>query len=197
MTWLLFRVTMMDKPKILIKKSLQKEKQIALHPLSQRKPCVTPSNATGLYTLPLLQPSFKFLAINSTPSSPRALPMKKVTKSFQPSSSEVRNISYNYKLQEIIPKTDRVKEEGFKCSALFCMHLPGFGKTKPVKERKAETQMHASVNPVLSKPNSSSQKFERSSLLSQARIHENEGDNSFSSYFDLPSELFKFRSHNA
>ena len=188
---------MMDKPKILIKKSLQKEKQIALHPLSQRKPCVTPSNATGLYTLPLLQPSFKFLAINSTPSSPRALPMKKVTKSFQPSSSEVRNISYNYKLQEIIPKTDRVKEEGFKCSALFCMHLPGFGKTKPVKERKAETQMHASVNPVLSKPNSSSQKFERSSLLSQARIHENEGDNSVSSYFDLPSELFKFRSHNA
>ena len=57
--------------------------------------------------------------------------------------------------------------------------------------------MHASVNPVLSKPNSSSQKFERSSLLSQARIHENEGDNSVSSYFDLPSELFKFSSHNA
>ena len=193
MTWLLFRVTMMDKPKILIKKNLQKEKQIAVHPLSQRKPSVTPSNAT----LSLLQPSFKFLATNSTTSSPRALSMNKVTKSLEPSSSEVRNISFNYKLQEIIPKSDRVKEEGFTCSAL-CMHLPGFGKTKPVKARKAETQMHAAVNPVpvLSKPNSL-EKFERSSLVSKARIHENEGDNSFSSYFDLPSELFKFRSHNA
>nr|KYP67858.1 hypothetical protein KK1_024213 [Cajanus cajan] len=95
-------------------------------------------------------------------------------------------MTYNYKLQEI-PKSDRAKEEGFKCGAL-CMYLPGFGKTKPIKERKEETEMHA-VKPVLSEPDSL-EKFER-------RIHENEGDNSISSYFDLPSEFFKFSSHNA
>ena len=163
---------MMDKPKILIKKNLQKEKQIAVHPLSQRKPSVTPSNAT----LSLLQPSFKFLATNSTTSSPRALSMNKVTKSLEPSSSEVRNISFNYKLQEIIPKSDRVKEEGFTCSAL-CMHLPGFGKTKPVKARKAETQMHAAVNPVpvLSKPNSLKNSPQWSRQLSQPTLRR-EGD---------------------
>ncbi|QCD84839.1 hypothetical protein DEO72_LG2g5197 [Vigna unguiculata] len=189
---------MMDKPKSLIKKSLQKEKQIVVHPLPLRKPSVTHSNASGLYTLPLLQPSFKFLAINhpnSTNSSRGAFSRKEETKSLEPSSSEVRNTTYNYKLQEI-PKSYKVREEGFKCSAL-CMPLPGFGKTKPVKARKEETQMHA-VNPVLSlsKP-SSLEKFERSCLVSQARMHENEGDNSISSYFDLPSELFKFSSHNA
>ncbi|WVZ23641.1 hypothetical protein V8G54_002185 [Vigna mungo] len=188
---------MMDKPKSLIKKSLQKEKQI-VHPLPLRKPSVTPSNASGLYTLPLLQPSFKFLAINqpnSTNLSCGALSRKEETKSLEPSSSEVRNMTYNYKLQEI-PKSDEVTEEGFKCSAL-CMPLPGFGKTKPVKARKRETQMHT-VNPVLSlsKP-TSLEKFERSCLVSQVRVHENEGDNSISSYFDLPSELFKFSSHNA
>ncbi|ESW31839.1 hypothetical protein PHAVU_002G272500 [Phaseolus vulgaris] len=168
---------MMDKPKSLIKKSLQKEKQIAVHPLPLRKPSVTPSNnATGLYILPLLQPSSKFLAINH-PNSTNSLSKKKETKSLEPSC-------------------DKIREEGFKCSAL-CMPVPGFGKTKPVKARKEETQMHA-VNPVpsLSKPNSL-EKFERSCLVSQARIHENEGDNSTSSYFDLPSELFKFSSHNA
>ncbi|KAL9329763.1 hypothetical protein ACSQ67_004766 [Phaseolus vulgaris] len=186
---------MMDKPKSLIKKSLQKEKQIAVHPLPLRKPSVTPSNnATGLYILPLLQPSFKFLAINH-PNSTNSLSKKKETKSLEPSSSEVRNMTYNYKLHDI-PKSDKIREEGFKCSAL-CMPVPGFGKTKPVKARKEETQMHA-VNPVLSlsKPDSL-EKFERSCLVSQARIHENEGDNSTSSYFDLPSELFKFSSHNA
>ncbi|CAJ1937805.1 unnamed protein product [Sphenostylis stenocarpa] len=187
---------MMDKPKSLINKSLQKEKEIAVHPLRLRKPSVTPSNATGLYTLPLLQPSFKFLAIshpNSTKSLRGAFSKMKETKRLEP-SSKVRNMN-NYKLQEI-PKSDRVKEEGFKCSAL-CMPLPGFGKTKPVKARKEETQMHA-VNSMVSssKPNSW-QNFERSSLVSQARIHETEEDNSISSYFDLPSELFKFSSHNA
>jgi len=177
------KLHMMDKPKSLIKKSLQKEMQIAVHPLPRRKP----SNATGLYTLPLLQPSFKFLAINhpnSTNSSRGALSVKKETKSLEPSSSEVRNMTYNYKLHDI-RRSDNIREEGFKCSAL-CIPVPGFGKTKPVKARK---EMHA-VNPVLSL-----EKFERSCLVSQARIHENEGDNSTSSYFDLPSELFKFSSH--
>ncbi|KAK7399375.1 hypothetical protein VNO78_10557 [Psophocarpus tetragonolobus] len=185
----------MDKSKTLNNKSLQKEKQIAVHSLSTRKPAVTPSNATGLYTLPLLQPSFKFFTIthpSSATSWPKSWSKKKVTKRLEPSSSKVRNMTYQYKLQEI-PKSDRGKDEGFKCSAL-CMHLPGFGKTKPVKARKEEIQN--AVNPVSSKPNSSV-KIEHSSLVSQARIHENEGDNSISSYFDLPSELFKFSSQNA
>ncbi|KAL2342913.1 hypothetical protein Fmac_004198 [Flemingia macrophylla] len=188
----------MEKPKILIKKSSENEKQNSVHPLPPRKPSSKASNnATGLYTLPLLQPSFKFLAItypNSTTSSPRLnLSKKKVKIKSLESSSKVKNVTYNYKLQEI-PKSDRAKAERFKCSSL-CMYLPWFGKTKPVKERKEETQMRA-VYPVLSEPDSL-ENFEPSSVVTRARIQENEVDNSISSYFDLPSELFKFTSHTA
>ena len=80
----------------------------------------------------------------------------------------------------------------FKWSAL-CMCLPGFGKSKakPVKERKGENEMDHSVSHVMSST-FSFEKFEHDSGVTQDIItHDNHGDESISSYFELPSQVFK------
>ncbi|RDX89694.1 hypothetical protein CR513_28552, partial [Mucuna pruriens] len=89
----------------------------------------------------------------------------------------------------------RVENEGFKGSAL-CMCLPGFGfgKAKTVKARKGGIKMDHSVNHVMSST-FSLENFELDSGVAQGRgiiIQENNHeDDSFSSYFDLPSIIIK------
>jgi len=87
----------------------------------------------------------------------------------------------------------RMKNEGSKCSAL-CMCLPcfGFGKAKAVKARN--NKMDHSVNHVISST-FSLEHFELSSGVAHGKgiiIQENNHeDESFSSYFDLPSIVLK------
>jgi len=85
----------------------------------------------------------------------------------------------------------RMKNEGSKCSAL-CMCLPGFGFGKAKKARN--NKRDHSVNHVMSST-FSLEHFELNSgvahgkgIIIQENSHE---DESFSSYFDLPSIILK------
>ncbi|OMO56010.1 hypothetical protein CCACVL1_26822 [Corchorus capsularis] len=84
-------------------------------------------------------------------------------------------------------------EDDFKCGAL-CLFLPGFGKAKPVRPRKAEaaeTIMMMENNNVISRT-VSLEKFECGSWASSNIIpdHDEDGE-SVNLYFDLPLELIK------
>jgi len=91
----------------------------------------------------------------------------------------------------------RMKNEGFKCSVL-CMCLPcfGFGGTKEVKARTGVKKMDDSENHVMSST-FSLEHFELNSGVAHGKgiiIQENNHeDESFSSYFDLPSIILKCR----
>ncbi|WVZ19903.1 hypothetical protein V8G54_007225 [Vigna mungo] len=86
-------------------------------------------------------------------------------------------------------------EEGSKCSVL-CMYLPcfGFGRSKAVKARRGVNKMNDSVNHVISST-FSLEHFELDSGVAHGKgiiIQENNHeDESFSSYFDLPSIILK------
>ncbi|TKY72642.1 hypothetical protein E2542_SST01385 [Spatholobus suberectus] len=95
----------------------------------------------------------------------------------------------------------RMEDEGSKCGAL-CMCLPGFGfgKAKAVEARKGGIQMDHSVNHVMSST-FSLENFELNSGVTQGKgiiIQENNHeDDSFSSYFDLPSIILKCSGEDA
>lgn len=86
---------------------------------------------------------------------------------------------------------DAVDHEEFKCGAL-CLFLPGFGKGKPVRERKEETESHEKV---MSRT-VSLEKFECGSWASSAVTHDTE-DDSKNLYFDLPLELIRANVNDA
>ncbi|XP_054801452.1 uncharacterized protein LOC129305448 [Prosopis cineraria] len=82
-------------------------------------------------------------------------------------------------------------DKGFKCS---CLYLPGFGKAKPVRPKKEESQI-SSMDRVISRT-VSLEKFECGSWAPSPRAikpvqDQVEGNESVSSYFDLPSELIR------
>ncbi|KAG4946367.1 hypothetical protein HKD37_15G042733 [Glycine soja] len=87
----------------------------------------------------------------------------------------------------------RMEDEGSKCGTL-CMCLPcfGFGKTKPVKARKGGIKVDHSMNHVMSST-FSLENFELNSTQAKGIViqENNHEDDSFSSYFDLPSIVLK------
>ncbi|KAJ1407614.1 hypothetical protein SESBI_24088 [Sesbania bispinosa] len=87
----------------------------------------------------------------------------------------------------------RMKDDGFKCCVFLGMCLPGFGKkAKAVKGRKGGIEMDQysiSMNPV-STVMSSTFSFEINSGVTQSKmVHENNEDDSISSYFELSSTM--------
>ncbi|KAG5132851.1 hypothetical protein JHK82_024039 [Glycine max] len=87
----------------------------------------------------------------------------------------------------------RMQDEGSKCNAL-CMCFPcfGFGKAKPVNARKGGIKMDHSVNHVM--PSTFSlENFKLNSTQGEGIViqENNREDDSFSSYFDLPSIVLK------
>ncbi|KAI9126567.1 hypothetical protein K1719_002163 [Acacia pycnantha] len=78
--------------------------------------------------------------------------------------------------------------KGFKCG---CLYIPGFGKAKPVRPKKEESHDGVMSRTV------SLEKFECGSWAPSPRainpvvMDQVEGNDSVSSYFDLPSELIR------
>ncbi|XP_028758552.1 uncharacterized protein LOC114717545 [Neltuma alba] len=82
-------------------------------------------------------------------------------------------------------------DKGFKCS---CLYIPGFGKAKLVRPKKEESHS-LSIDGVISRT-VSLEKFECGSWAPSPRainpvLDQVEGNDSLSSYFDLPSELIR------
>ncbi|KAJ1378090.1 hypothetical protein SESBI_48213 [Sesbania bispinosa] len=103
--------------------------------------------------------------------------------------------------QEKVFKTEAInndggkgmKDDGFKCCVFLGMCLPSFGKkAKAVKGRKGGIEMDQysiSMNPV-STVMSSTFSFEINSGVTQSKmVHENNEDDSISSYFELSSTM--------
>ncbi|BAT80233.1 hypothetical protein LR48_Vigan468s005500 [Vigna angularis] len=96
--------------------------------------------------------------------------------------------------QESFSKSEE-RNKGSKCSVL-CMCLPcfGFGRANAVKARKGVNKMNDPVNHVMSST-FSLEHFELDSGVAHGKgiiIQENNHeDESFSSYFDLPSIILK------
>ncbi|CAJ1975968.1 unnamed protein product [Sphenostylis stenocarpa] len=120
-----------------------------------------------------------------------------------PSSQHAMELDHEKGLQGSFSKSEamtkgsgkRMKDEGSKCSAL-CLCLPGFGfgKAKTDKARKGGNKMDYSENHVMSST-FSLERFELHSGVAHGKgiiIQENNHeDDSFSSYFDLPSIILK------
>ncbi|KAK7412962.1 hypothetical protein VNO78_04752 [Psophocarpus tetragonolobus] len=93
----------------------------------------------------------------------------------------------------------RMEDEGSKCSTI-CICFPCFGKSKGVKARKGGIQMDHSVNHVISSTFSLENIEHNSGVTQGKRIimqENNHEDDSFSSYFDLPSIILKCNGDDA
>ncbi|KAG9133592.1 hypothetical protein Leryth_025430 [Lithospermum erythrorhizon] len=116
----------------------------------------------------------------------------------EPNDDEYTNFHFNNyatnvgnNVTTVDDRTDTIDEK-FKCKAI-CLHLPAFGKVKPVRARRQSSDVSQAkeeeTGHVVSK-RASLEKFECASLDSSAFINDDDEDTS-NLFFDLPLELIK------